>query len=101
VENQKQVSHFPTAPTLPLSQNKKAKPGGGLRPPPARSRRPSGADFSQTKPTKGDIAQQPHFQAHPALESKSCFRLIARWNQFWISGSFVDWKMLRACGEVT
>src|SRR5260370_18728228 len=35
-----------------------------------------------------------HFRAHPALESKSSFRLISRWNEFSISGSFVDWKML-------
>lgn len=76
-------------------KNKKQNPGDGLRHPPARQKSPpSGADLSQTRPTKGDIAQQPHFQAHPALESKSCFRLIAHWNQSLISGSFVDWKML-------
>src|SRR5260370_866881 len=33
-------------------------------------------------------------QAHLALESKSHFRLIPHWNQFPISGSFLDWKML-------
>jgi len=89
------LSHRPDSSS---SQNQKAKPGGGLRPPPVRSRRPSGADFSQTRPPKGDIAQQPHFQAHLALESESCFRLIAHWNQFLISGSFVDWKMLPRTG---
>ena len=34
------------------------------------------------------------FQAHAALESNPTFRLIARWNQNPISGSFLDWKML-------
>ena len=33
VENQKQVSHFPTA--ISLCQNKKSGTAGGLRPPPA------------------------------------------------------------------
>ena len=35
------------------------------------------------------------FQAHTALESNPTFRLIERWNQISISGSFLDWKMLR------
>ena len=35
-----------------------------------------------------------NFQAHPALESKSDFRLTLHWNQKSISGSFLDWKML-------
>jgi len=34
------------------------------------------------------------FQAHPALESMSVFRLTSHWNQFPVSGSFLDWKML-------
>lgn len=33
-------------------------------------------------------------QAHLALESNPGFRLMPRWNQFSISGSFPDWKML-------
>ena len=48
--------------------------------------------------TKGDLSRQPgrrHFQAHAALESNCRFRLMAYWNQFSISGSFVDWNMLR------
>ena len=36
----------------------------------------------------------PNFQAHPPLESNSGFRLISRWNQTRLSGSFLDWKML-------
>jgi hypothetical protein len=49
---------------------------------------------------KGDCTQQknrlsvPEFQAHPALESKVVFRLIPRWNEISISGSFLDWNML-------
>ena len=41
VENQKQVSHFPTA-TNPLSPGRKTRAAGGLRPPPGgvASRRP-------------------------------------------------------------
>jgi hypothetical protein len=38
---------------------------------------------------------EPEFQAHLALESNFVFRLIPRWNQIPISGSFLDWKMLR------
>jgi hypothetical protein len=34
------------------------------------------------------------------LESTSAFRLIPHWNQFPISGSFVDWKMLRLAAKV-
>jgi hypothetical protein len=34
VENQKQVSHFPTAPNLYRAQEQKTRPAGGLRPPP-------------------------------------------------------------------
>jgi hypothetical protein len=50
---------------------------------------------------KGDCTQQkkhrlsgPEFQADPALESKVVFRLIPRWNEISISGSFLDWNML-------
>jgi hypothetical protein len=72
VENQKQVSHFPTAPNL-LSQNrKKTAAGFAPRPPSAR---PSGTDFSEARSTKGDIAQQPHF------------RLTPHWNRSAVSGS--------------
>ena len=81
-------STFPPPRILALS-NQTTKPGGA---------RPSGADLSQVRSTKGDIAQQPHSQAHPVLESKSRFRLIAHWNQFSISGSFLDWKMLLGPG---
>src|ERR1700674_142865 len=34
-------------------------------------------------------------QAHRLLESTCPFRLISYWNQFLISGSLLDWKMLR------
>jgi len=37
VENQKQVSHFPTA-TNPLSPGRKNRAAGGLRPPPGGGR---------------------------------------------------------------
>ena len=38
VENQKQVSHFPTAPNLYRSQRQKPSRAGGLRPPPGGER---------------------------------------------------------------
>ena len=72
------------------SQRKKTKPAGGLRPPPEAWRlginptsteqlqgrsRPSGADFLQTRSTKGDIAQTP------------TFRLTPHWNRRAVSGS--------------
>ena len=85
VENHKTVFHFPTAP-IPCPKDQTQNPG-----------RPT------SKPTKGDILQQIRlprmhrkFQAHPALEPNYRFRLIPRWNEFSISGSFLDWKMLRA-----
>src|SRR2546428_6734008 len=92
VENQKQVSHFPTAPN-PLSRNQKTKPCGGLRPPPEASP-PFGRRLLAGKMNERRHRAAAVFQAHPALESTSRFRLIAHWNQFLISGSFVDWKML-------
>jgi hypothetical protein len=56
--------------------------------------------------TKGDCTQQkkhrlsePEVQAHPALESKAVFRLIPRWNEISISGSFLDWNMLGICND--
>jgi hypothetical protein len=87
VESQKQVSHFPITPRIYREHQRKAK-AGGLRPPPTKDDRTS---------TKGDLSRQPgrrHFQAHAALESNCRFRLMAYWNQFSISGSFVDWKIL-------
>ena len=96
MEKWKTKSRFPTfpPPRIFALSNQKTKPSGGLRPPPPRRHPPSGPDLSQARSTKGDIAQQPHFQARPVLESKGRFRLIAHWNQFSISGSFMDWKML-------
>jgi hypothetical protein len=38
VENQKQVSHFPTAPNVYGSQEQKNRAAGGLRPPPGGGR---------------------------------------------------------------
>jgi hypothetical protein len=75
-----------------ISGKQRKVKAGGLRPPPAKDDRTS---------TKGDLSRQPgrrHFQAHAALESNCRFRLMAYWNQFSISGSFVDWNMLAAAG---
>src|SRR5216684_2609149 len=48
-----------------------------------------------TRRARKGTAWTPRFQAHSALESNVDFRLIAHWNQTSISGSFLDWKMLR------
>jgi hypothetical protein len=88
LENQKQVFQFPTA-TIPLSQNRKHKTAGGLRPPPAIALRAwlikhtscriacalRALDIDRTQPTKGEIAQH------------SYFRLIPHWNRTAGSGS--------------
>ena len=87
VESQKQASHFPTAPRIYRENQRKAK-AAGLRPPPVKD--------DQTS-TKGDLSRQPgrrHFQAHAGLEWNRRFRLMAYWNQFSISASFVDWKIM-------
>src|SRR5260370_37527551 len=47
-----------------------------------------------TTPAENHRLSEPESQAHLALESNSDFRLIPRWNQIPISGSFLDWKML-------
>jgi hypothetical protein len=64
-------------------------------------RRPLALHPIPSSSQKGDSTQQKtivfsslNFQAHPALESNFVFRLIPRWNQISISGSFLDWKML-------
>jgi hypothetical protein len=104
VENQKQVSHFPTA-TIARSQKQKkegrraAPPAGPDSPPDGYglessssaapgSHAPSGRWRSHTKPTKGDITQQSiscsfrigievPFHAHLALELILDFMLIS------------------------
>ena len=62
VENQKQVSHFPTAPNSSLSKQRTNNSGG----------------FAPPKSTKGDFRQHPPGPA---------FRLIPCWNEIPISGS--------------
>jgi hypothetical protein len=84
VENQKQVSHFPTAATIDRQNSKPTHTARwqGFASPPGR------------KTLKGDRLWRADFQAHLALEWTSSFRLTPYWNQFLISGSFLDWKML-------
>src|SRR5258708_6501267 len=55
--------------------------------------------FTERRPTPSAPPTASQFQAHPALESNLTFRLIVRWNQTSVSGSFVDWKMLRWPGS--
>jgi hypothetical protein len=76
MEKWKTKSRFPTFPP-PRFLSQKDKPAGGQK--------------NQRKEPSRSTAD---FQAHLALESKSHFRLIPHWNQFSISGSFLDWKML-------
>jgi hypothetical protein len=89
---------FPLSHRPESSFSKQKKNGGGLRPPSAK-RAPFGHRLLRGKINERRHRAAATFQAHPALESKRRFRLIAHWNQFWISGSFVDWKMLRPQGE--
>ena len=48
------------------------------------------------RPAVNHRLREPTFQAHLAWESNLAFRLIPRWNQISISGSFLHWKMLPA-----
>jgi hypothetical protein len=102
-KTQNQVFHFLTAPTIEWEEPKKRPRRAGLRPA-ARRRESTKGDFLQ--PSLGSeqapgisgsprIGIEPLVQAHPALESNLSFRLIPHWNRFSISGSFLDWKMLR------
>ena len=90
--------HIPTAPTSVIALSSKHKH--------PRSRFLGGrcALPSQIRNRRKEHSHSPacdrnsfRFQAHAALESTSPFRLIPRWNQKSISGSFLDWKMLDHC----
>src|SRR5713226_4226912 len=75
--------HIPTAPTTASSlsqQNQKTKP-------PARALRALAA--LELPSSKGGVTPQ-----HEAWNQRFGFRLISRWNQNPVSGSFLDWKML-------
>lgn len=102
---------FPTAPTAPWKSHTPRFPpshsadGFPLSSQEKQTPRPSRSSDAQGKnqtaerrplAASASAANRPLFQAHSALERKPLFRLIARWNQFSISGSFVDWKMLSA-----
>ena len=79
LENQEQVFHFPTAPRIDWEEPKQNQ-----------------HLLNTTRKEMSSRHQgRPCFQAHPALESTGRFRLISRWSQILISGSFMDWKMLR------
>ena len=93
----KTKNRFPTfpPPRCPWKRERKNQRTGrtGLRP---------SARHNKRKEHPPGHPKARNFQAHPALESNTRFRLISRWNQFSISGSFVDWKMLAPrCGPST
>src|ERR1700681_4158817 len=81
--------------SLPLDDFYIAEQGKGAQMPPT-SPAPYPRLFKERRTTPADNhrLREPEFQAHLALESNSDFRLIPRWNQIPISGSFLDWKML-------
>jgi len=98
---------FPTAPTAPWKSHTPRFPpshsadGFPLSSQEKQTPRPSRSSDAQGKnqtaerrplAASASAANRPLFQAHSALERKPLFRLIARWNQFSISGSFVDWN---------
>ncbi len=87
VENQNQVSHFPLRLCDYDHELCRSKPAAGASP------RRLKTQFNERSPQLPDT-KSLKFRAHPALESKAVFRLISYWNQFSISGSFLDWKML-------
>lgn len=89
----KTKTRFPTfpPPRCPLSKHIRttARAASPLR----RSTPPQVGRHRQHNERKPSGATFP-FQAHRRLESTHPFRLISRWNQFLISGSLPDWKML-------
>jgi hypothetical protein len=86
MEKWKTKSRFPTfpPPRRYIEKGSKQEAAGprGFAPPTGR------------KPKKGNHPQRAVIRAHLVLEWKPSFRLISRWNQILISGSFLDWKML-------
>jgi hypothetical protein len=81
--------------SLPLDDFYSAEQGKGAQtPPPFPAPYPRLFKERRTTPAENHRLHKPEFQAHLALESNSDFRLIPRWNQIPISGSFLDWKML-------
>ena len=97
-KTQTRFSTFPP-PRFPLSNRISSTAGAAS---PLRFAAPPQGVVPTDIPTKGDSPQQLRpaptaflLQAHRLLESTCPFRLISLWNQFLISGSFLDWKMLR------
>jgi hypothetical protein len=58
-------------------------------------RAPRLAEIRERRNARSSDHRSLKFQAHPALESRSEFRLTLHWNEKSISGSFLDWKMLQ------
>src|ERR1700682_4157486 len=86
--------------SLPLDDFYIAEQGKGAQtPPPSPAPYPRLFKERRTTPADNHRLREPEFQAHLALESNSDFRLIPRWNQIPISGSFLDWKMLYCTRE--
>ena len=87
------VNAFPANGDNPLNFVSHSK-GSLQTPPPFPAPYPRLFEERRTTPAENHRLREPEFQAHLALESNSDFRLIPRWNQIPISGSFLDWKML-------
>jgi hypothetical protein len=111
----KTKQRFPTAPTAPwkspvgrfphshcadagvmTSKRQQALPS---RPADARAKKKKKTTERRPSTASSCAGARPKFQAHSALERSPAFRLIARWNQNALSGSFVDWKMLGERGK--
>src|ERR1035438_5847603 len=86
-------TRFPTFPPPrfpPLNQTTSTTGAASPLRPPQRM-----TPHRQHNERRPSVATFP-IQAHRLLESTCHFRLISHWNQFLISGSLLDWKMLWA-----
>src|SRR5437763_10434555 len=83
-------STFPPPRFLSLRNTKPKARGRAV----ARPRANAGGAARHLQRLRKETSRSLQFQAHPALESPCYFRLVSHCNQFSISGSFLDWKML-------
>jgi hypothetical protein len=93
LEKWKTKCRFPTFPPPRFPLSNQATTTAGAASPLRRGTPPHIRRYTQLNERKPSEATFP-IQAHRLLESTCLFRLISLWNQFLISGSFLDWKML-------
>jgi hypothetical protein len=93
--NGRRDSHIPTAPATKAMEKWKTKSRFSTFPPPRGyigkpNEKPRRAGFA---PRPSKTTEHQRKETCPGNLDVAIFRLTPHWNQFSISGSFVDWKM--------